>query len=195
VTSTTDTAYTYLPIFSHIYCIKNFGKVCIIRIYLCHNIKNMWSFMLQPSQQMIRCYSPSCHDKGARACLFRDKDCTKTLKFLRQPKSQEGYQTYKKPKLQCKHCRRKHELDRTHCPAYGKMCYQCGKANHFHKICLQGKGGVQPVSLVQKLPIKRIERNFLQSKKLDLSNHKGTFLCHCVLFMSRDWMSIGYWSN
>jgi len=47
---------------------------------------------------------------------------------------------YKKPNSHyptCKYCGGKHELDRTRCPAYGKTCRQCRKANHFHTVCLQ----------------------------------------------------------
>ena len=39
----------------------------------------------------------------------------------------------------CKYCGGKHETVRTQCPAYEKSCHQCGKANHFHTVCLQGK--------------------------------------------------------
>ena len=41
--------------------------------------------------------------------------------------------------LTCKYCRGKHKAVRTQCPAYGKSCHLCGKANHFHTVCFQGK--------------------------------------------------------
>ena len=56
---------------------------------------------------------------------------------------------HKKSYPTCKYCGGKHELHRTHCPAYGKTCYQYGNINHFG---LQGKKGVKLISVAQKLP-------------------------------------------
>ena len=52
----------------------------------------------------------------------------------------------------CKYCGEKHQAARTKCPAYGKTCRQCGKANHFHTVCLRGKGkaGTKHISVVQE---------------------------------------------
>ena len=38
-------------------------------------------------------------------------------------------------KVQCKFCRFKHVQDKNECPAYGKTCNECGKRNHFSKMC------------------------------------------------------------
>jgi len=107
-----------------------------------------------------------CRDKGARARLFREKECalTKALESLQiseatheQLKDIEGEESsipvsavYHKRNAKkgvqfntrvpaCKYCGGKHEPARIKCPAYGKTCRNCGKANHFHTVCLQGK--------------------------------------------------------
>ena len=35
----------------------------------------------------------------------------------------------------CKYCGRKHEYNKTKCPAFGKECRKCGKPNHFEGMC------------------------------------------------------------
>ena len=37
--------------------------------------------------------------------------------------------------VECKYCGNKHERKRGKCPAYGKTCSSCGKANHFAAKC------------------------------------------------------------
>ncbi|PAA68329.1 hypothetical protein BOX15_Mlig030097g1 [Macrostomum lignano] len=39
----------------------------------------------------------------------------------------------------CKFCGREHERGKEKCPAWGKSCTKCGKANHFAKQCRNGK--------------------------------------------------------
>ena len=39
--------------------------------------------------------------------------------------------------VDCKFCGRKHERSRDKCPAFGKECTKCGKANHFSSLCKQ----------------------------------------------------------
>jgi len=118
-----------------------------------------------------------CRDKGARARLFREKECSlkKALESLQiseatheQLKDIGGEETllpvravYQK-KLgakkgaqfntripACKYCGGKHAPARAKCPAYGKTCRNCGKANHFHTVCLRGKASVKQISVVQ----------------------------------------------
>ena len=36
-----------------------------------------------------------------------------------------------------KYCGRVHEFRKENCPAYGKICDQCGKQNNFARQCLQ----------------------------------------------------------
>jgi len=117
-----------------------------------------------------------CRDKGARARLFREKECSlkKALEALQIseatheqlrdiggeddpiPVSAVYHKRSTKKAIQpgtriptCKYCGGKHEPARTKCPAYGKTCRKCGKANHFHTVCLRGKGTRQ-VSMVQE---------------------------------------------
>ena len=111
-----------------------------------------------------------CHDKGAKARLFREKECTlkkalEALQISEATKEQlkniggednpilinaldqhkKSVKTYgkhgqpKNPHPTCKYCGGKHEAVRTQCPAYGKSCHLCGKANHFHTVCFRGK--------------------------------------------------------
>jgi len=124
-----------------------------------------------------------CRDKGARARLFREKECSlkKALEALQiSEATQEQLKDigsddssipvsavchkritkFKKPiqtkpyypTSTCKYCGGKHEADRMKCPAYGKICRQCGKMNHFHTVCLRGKGkaGMKDISVVQE---------------------------------------------
>ena len=41
-------------------------------------------------------------------------------------------------------CGRKKHLKQEQCPAMGKDCNFCGKANHFESVCLTKKQGTQP---------------------------------------------------
>ena len=65
-----------------------------------------------------------------------------------KPKSSHGPKTTKQPRtgVQCKFCARVHELVKEKCPAFGKICNSCGKANHFENCCRQKSQ--KPVSVV-----------------------------------------------
>ena len=127
-----------------------------------------------------------CCDKGAKARLFREKDCSlkKALKALKisetmqeqlkdmggednpipinavnQHKKGAKYSSrqgqLRNPYPTCKYCGGKHEPIRTQCLAYGKSCHKCGKANHFHTVCLRGKSQTnspRPIAAVQESP-------------------------------------------
>ena len=40
----------------------------------------------------------------------------------------------------CRYCGGAHERDKHKCPAFGKSCRKCGKANHFQSVCMQKQG-------------------------------------------------------
>ena len=110
-----------------------------------------------------------CRDKGARARLFRERDCNlkKALETLQISETTQeqlkeiggedkptiinavhtgkeriksaSKRTQLTEKQICKYCGGKHKAIRTECPAYGKTCRRCKKANHFHTVCLKGK--------------------------------------------------------
>ena len=69
------------------------------------------------------------------------------------------------------------------CPAYGKACRQCGKANHFHTICLQGKGKADTytkhISVVQESQSEETESEdelfAVEQIGTVNHNHKGQF--------------------
>ena len=47
----------------------------------------------------------------------------------------------------CKFCGYNHPWNREKCPAFGKLCNECGKRNHFSKVCKNKKGNsVQKIS-------------------------------------------------
>jgi len=123
--------------------------------------------------EMLRdCLVLGCRDKGARARLFRERDCNlkKALETLQiseatqeqlkeisgedkpsfvsaiytekervKSTSKRAQHTEEQKRQMCKYCGGKHEAIRTKCPAYGKICRQCKKVNHFHTVCLKGK--------------------------------------------------------
>ncbi|CAC5408069.1 unnamed protein product [Mytilus coruscus] len=43
--------------------------------------------------------------------------------------------SYAQTSSACKYCGRKHEFNKAKCPAFGKECRKCGKANHFESMC------------------------------------------------------------
>ncbi|RXN35724.1 Retrovirus-related Pol polyprotein from transposon 412 [Labeo rohita] len=50
----------------------------------------------------------------------------------------DGFQPRSAPSVQpkeCGYCGNKRHVDRSHCPAKGKVCKICGKLNHFAKVC------------------------------------------------------------
>jgi len=96
-----------------------------------------------------------CSFKKALEALQVSEAAQEQLKEISDEVQLKKSSRNKKPKSYyptCKYCSRKHELDRTRCPAYGKTCRQCGKVNHFHTVCLQRKRGAKPISIVQELP-------------------------------------------
>ena len=61
----------------------------------------------------------------------------------------------KNPHPTCKYCGGNHKAVRAQCPAYGKSCHLCGKANHFHTVCLRGKSvtkSPRPIAAVHEIP-------------------------------------------
>ena len=38
--------------------------------------------------------------------------------------------------INCRYCGQRHELIKTECPAFGKICKKCGKSNHFAEKCM-----------------------------------------------------------
>lgn len=114
-----------------------------------------------------------CRDKGARARLFREKECSlkKALESLQISEAtheqlkdigseentvsavQQKRSTRKalQPSRQsCKYCGGRHETSRNKCPAYGKTCRKCGKPNHFHTVCLSGRAANRQISAVEE---------------------------------------------
>ncbi|XP_058828586.1 uncharacterized protein K02A2.6-like [Topomyia yanbarensis] len=43
--------------------------------------------------------------------------------------------TTKRMENNCRYCGGKHQKDKNKCPAFGKKCLECGKLNHFKKVC------------------------------------------------------------
>ena len=154
-----------------------------------------------------------CRDKGAKARLFREKDCTlkKALEALQiseatqeqlkdigsednpipinavsQSKKGTTYaakqRQHKNPYSTCKYCGGQHEPVRTQCPAYGKSCHNCGKANHFYTVCLRGKHlnkAPKPIAAVQESPPHTSESEeeiyAIEQVGTVKHNHKGQF--------------------
>lgn len=105
-----------------------------------------------------------CKDKAARARLFREPnvDLKKAVEALRisettmeqlrqldESMEQEAIHSlsekakWKKDKpvpkniINCKYCGRTHAQQKELCPAFGKLCHKCKKANHFQGVCRQ----------------------------------------------------------
>lgn len=49
----------------------------------------------------------------------------------------------------CKYCGQSHDLKREKCPAYGKICSNCGKSNHFAQKCSKKGRQVNTISDVE----------------------------------------------
>ena len=89
---------------------------------------------------------------------------------------------HKNPHPTCKYCGGQHEPVKTQCPAYGKSCHNCGKANHFHTVCLQGKRQTKaprPIAAVQESPPHTSESEeeiyAIEEVGAVKHNHKGQF--------------------
>ena len=159
---------------------------------LLYMIALQWKSKSQPFREK------DCSLKKALIALQMSESVQKLLKGI----SDEGIpnpvnavklkksSTYKKPNSFCKYCGGKHELDRTHCPAYGKTCHQCGKTYHF-TLCACKEKEVSNLYLSYRscrTKHLRLMKKSLQLKKWELLNmtKRSNFLCHCALSTSRD---------
>ena len=71
-----------------------------------------------------------------------------TAQKTRKPEKQ---QDRKKTKVrQCKFCGNEHIMKKSECPAWGKQCSNCGKNNHFAKVCAALGKSAQPGAKVKK---------------------------------------------
>ena len=53
-------------------------------------------------------------------------------------------------KINCKFCGHQHELNREKCPANGKTCFKCGKANHFSNVCKSNDMRRENVKIIEE---------------------------------------------
>ena len=96
----------------------------------------------ESSQQQLRIvkgeesvhFTQSQHKKGkAGGRQMQTKNSYKDRK-----KYGKSFSTQKDEMNCCKFCGGSHSRGRANCPAYGKSCCKCGKANHFQTVCNAG---------------------------------------------------------
>ena len=82
----------------------------------------------RPQASSVRSDKPSKHDRSDKASRSDksswSKKSSKPARFDQQPR-------------QCKFCDTTHIMLKSECPAYGKICSNCHKANHFASKCPQ----------------------------------------------------------
>ena len=76
-------------------------------------------------------------------------------KKLKTPK-ENGKDPKDQLSAECKFCGNKHEWKRDKCPAYGKTCSSCGKANHFAAKC--SKNSRESKKFSQKFKRKKVNQ-------------------------------------
>ena len=64
-----------------------------------------------------------------------DKDNKYSKHRQRDNKTKRINEASQQSKMLCKNCGNKHIREKNKCPAYGKSCKECGKKNHFAKMC------------------------------------------------------------
>ena len=71
----------------------------------------------------------------------------------------------------CKCCGDSHELKREKCPAYGKICSKCRRANHFAKVCMQRGKNKKPG---RRNPVNTVSEEFSSDSGESLSTVRLT---------------------
>eukprot|EP00057_Strongylocentrotus_purpuratus_P007302 XP_011661776.1 PREDICTED: uncharacterized protein K02A2.6-like [Strongylocentrotus purpuratus] len=61
-----------------------------------------------------------------------------TNSYMDRKKYGKSFSTQKEEMNGCKFCGGSHSRGRDNCPAYGKTCRKCGRANHFQTVCNAG---------------------------------------------------------
>ncbi|CAM1293790.1 Uncharacterised protein r2_g305 [Pycnogonum litorale] len=58
-----------------------------------------------------------------------------------ETKSKDSVKANHKLLLKCKFCSGKHLMQKAKCPAYGKICNNCGEENHYALCCSKSRNG------------------------------------------------------
>lgn len=74
-------------------------------------------------------------------------DVNFTANSKKKPSKNDATKTGGDHDFECRYCGRRHIRGRNNCPAFGKTCAKCGKANHFAAKCLSSKR--KPVNTVE----------------------------------------------
>ncbi|GBN77095.1 hypothetical protein AVEN_101509-1 [Araneus ventricosus] len=78
-------------------------------------------------------------------CKYEAFEDRNKMKDAYKKKNKKFMEQQKPPKYQCKckYCCGKQVFDRNKCPAFNKVCRNCGKMNHWAKACENLSKGVK----------------------------------------------------
>ena len=128
-------------------------------------IKEWWTSETTASQVTeMRCVVPH------RVKLEPADDETRILRTTTAPPKRSGWA---RQTLECRYCNRRHEKGK--CPAFGQVCRNCGKRNHFAAACRQPRAhlvteGDPMVGTVTVFPDTKSRINRVNSSEMSTLN-------------------------
>ena len=70
--------------------------------------------------------------------LHETQTSEEAINAVKDNKTETGRrETWREAKVRCKYCGGTHQRKKELCPAFGSRCRNCGRDNHFAKVCLQ----------------------------------------------------------
>ncbi|XP_062507651.1 uncharacterized protein K02A2.6-like [Corticium candelabrum] len=154
----------------------NYGAIQdeLLRDKIVHGIRNndTRQKLLQEAKLTLAtaisiCRAAESTSAQAKAISFSD-DVHALTAYSTRNRRRQATVTARVPQT-CQYCGRRHDRGPRQCPALGKTCSKCGKANHFASVCRQKQPQKKTASPKQQYRIHRMEDD-----ELDQTNYLMT---------------------
>ena len=146
------------------------------------------------ASKQMRCIS-SNNDDDVNAVKDRHDDDVNAIQYRNSraisqnvKRRSDSFQISDRPRSQtpinaCKFFRNRHQLNKSHCPAFGKQCNNCRRFNHFATVCNSAKVA-RPVNTLDYNDLdSNDDDSYDQNKEVFMLNNNGdnrTF-CHLIV--------------
>ena len=98
-------------------------------------VKKQTKEILRESHEANALQSRNCRLNSKKLVTSKNEERPRKRREFKQVKAQVTKPTSVPPSVKCKFCARIHEFRKEICPAWGKVCTNCNKRNHFSRCC------------------------------------------------------------